>query len=198
MRKSASDLSTVGENKNKMDKLHLATCHLNRSQLQFHLFVTWWSYKWTPPSPCCSGSDLAGDQETDRQTDRHVPGRPFQVRTPPGSTGETADHRPARCEDAAARGKEGTRGQRARRVRSPRGVAQREHRRTPSLEGWLLQGPPWPWPRPWCDRHPSGAGPAESMSPFALRSHPAALVSLRDVSVLLVVGFGRRRVAFLL
>lgn len=56
MRKSANDFSTTGENKNKTNKLHLATCYLNHSQLQFHLFffffVKCWSYRWTRLSIC--------------------------------------------------------------------------------------------------------------------------------------------------
>lgn len=50
MRKSASDFSTVRENTNKTNKLHLATCYLNPSQLQFlfSFFVKCWSYDWTP------------------------------------------------------------------------------------------------------------------------------------------------------
>lgn len=75
MRKSASDFSTVGENKNKTNKLHLATCYLNRSQLQFCFFFFRFLFCQvlelqmdTSIYLYRSGSHWAGEKEPGRQT----------------------------------------------------------------------------------------------------------------------------------
>lgn len=74
----------------------------------------------------------------------------------------------------------------------------REHRLAPNLEERLLWGPPWPW-----DLLPGVTDirleqTQRKASPHSDPRVTAALVFLRDVLVLLVVGFGRRSVAFLL
>lgn len=131
MRKSASDFSPVGENKNKTNKLHLATCYLNQSQLQFFflfrfLFCQVLELQMdTSVYLYCSGSHWAGEKEPGR----YPLGRPFQVQMPPGSTGKVVtvwcfplvDHRPAYCESDAARSTNKTRGQGALRQASGRG-----------------------------------------------------------------------------
>ena len=78
-------------------------------------------------------------------------------------------------------------------------MAGREHKLTANLEEWLLQGTSLtPGLAPSCDRHPFGADPARRTSSLALQRSPRAPAFLRDVLVLLVVGFGRRGVALLL
>lgn len=190
MRKSASDFSTVGENKNKTNKLHLATCYLNRSQLQFCFFFRFlfcqvlelqmdtsiYLYR--------SGSHWAGEKEPGR----HSLGRPIQAQIPPGSTGKVAtvwclpsvDHRPACCEGDAARSTNETRGEGALRHVSGRGDT-----------NWLLIGRSdaagaslTPGLAPWCNRHPFGAQEVKNIPSFILRNYVCYLVLLRGVMVL--------------
>lgn len=61
----------LAKTKLKTNKLHLATCYLNQSQLRFYFFVKCWSYK----GHHCSGSDLAGKRGPGRnQLRRPFPG----------------------------------------------------------------------------------------------------------------------------
>lgn len=72
----------LGKPKIKTNKLHLATCYLNQSQLQFRSrFVK-----------CGSGSDSAGagvgvGWEVGKEPGRDRVRRPFRVQMPPASTG---------------------------------------------------------------------------------------------------------------
>lgn len=91
MRKSANDFSTTGENKNKTNKLHLATCYLNHSQLQFLLFLLFFLFL---SSVGVTGGHvylsvlLRVRLGWEKEPGRYLLGRPFQVQMPPGSTGK--------------------------------------------------------------------------------------------------------------
>lgn len=199
MRKSASDFSTVGENKNKTNKLHLATCYLNRSQLQFcffffvFCFVKCWSYKWTPLSTCIAQGHTGLGKRS--QADRHSLGRPIQAQIPPGSTGKVAtvrclpsvDHQPARCEGDAAR----CEGDAARSTNETRGEGALRHVSGRGDTNWILIGRSdaagaslTPGLAPWCNRHPFGAQEVKNISSFILRNYVCYLVLLRGVMVL--------------
>lgn len=89
MRKSANDFSTTGENKNKTNKLYLATCYLNHSQLQFHLFFFFFlSSVGVTGGHVYLSVLLRVRLGWEKEPGRYLLGRPFQVQMPPGPTGK--------------------------------------------------------------------------------------------------------------